>query len=205
LFCEDKQLPAGRLREPQRNKKRAQMVVVTKCPFPMEPTACQAISEKLALLPGQDLFFTSCKYKSLLPVFGESNPVKKESIDRLKKEAYSAVLLAGLANPSGLIRYLSAYITGLQPLIYPDHHAFSRKDIRNLSETFGQIKNAKKIIITSEKDAVRLLDCPHIPETIKSVLFYLPIEVVFNQDKEELFIQTIENHVTTFERNRILA
>ncbi|MDR2682772.1 MAG: tetraacyldisaccharide 4'-kinase [Dysgonamonadaceae bacterium] len=205
LFSEDKLLPAGRLREPPKNKKRAQMLVVTKCPFPMEQTHCQEISEKLALLPGQDLFFTSYKYKNLLPVFGESNPVKKESIDRLKKEACSAVLLAGLANPSGLIQYLSAYIPDLQTLIYPDHHTFSRKDLRKLSETFDKIENAKKIIITSEKDAVRLLDCPHVPETIKSVLFYLPVEVVFNQDKEELFIQTIENHVTTFERNRILA
>jgi tetraacyldisaccharide 4'-kinase len=205
LFCEDELLPAGRLREPQKNKKRAQIILVTKCPAAMKQTAYQEINEKLKLLPGQKLFFTSCKYKSLLPVFSESNPVKKESIDRLKKEGYSAVLLAGLANPSGLIRYLNNYILDLHPLIYPDHHAFNRKDLRKLSETFERIKNTKKIIITSEKDAVRLFGCPGIPVAIKSVLFYLPIEVVFNPDKEDLFIQTIENHVKTFERNRILS
>jgi tetraacyldisaccharide 4'-kinase len=205
LFYEDKLLPSGRLRELQKNKKRSQIVVVTKCPFPIEKPDYQEISKKLALLPGQDSFFTSYKYKSLLPVFSESNPVKKESIDRLKKETYSAVLIAGLANPSAIIDYLSVYISDLQSLVYPDHHSFNRKDIQNVSETFGQIKNTKKIIITSEKDAVRLLGCPYIPETLKSVLFYLPVEVVFNQNKEELFIQTIENHVTTFERNRILA
>jgi tetraacyldisaccharide 4'-kinase len=205
LFCEDKPLPSGRLRESQKNKKRSQIVLVTKCPFSIGKPDYHKISRKLALLPEQDLFFTSYKYKSLLPVFSESNPVKKESVDRLKKEAYSAVLITGLANPSALIDYLNVYISSLQPLVYPDHHSFSRKDIHNLSEIFGQIKNAKKIIIMSEKDSVRLLDCPYLPETLKSVLFYLPVEVVFNQNKEELFIQTIENHVTIFERNRILA
>jgi tetraacyldisaccharide 4'-kinase len=204
LFYEDELLPAGRLREPQKNKKRSQIVVVTKCPPRMNEADYRKTGEKLALLPGQDLFFTSYKYKSLLPVFSENNPVKKESIDRLKKEAYSAVLLAGLANPSALIRYLTAYIPGLQTLLYPDHHAFSRKDIRNLSETFTQIKNTKKIIITSEKDAVRLPDNPHIPKTIKPFIYYLPLEVAFNFN-EELFIQKIEKHVTNFARNRILA
>jgi tetraacyldisaccharide 4'-kinase len=204
LFCDDELLPAGRLREPQKNKKRAQMVVVTKCPPAMTQTDYQEIHKRLALHPDQDLFFTSYKYKSLLPVFAENNPVKKESIDRLKKEAYSAVLLAGLANPSGLIRYINTYIHGLHTLIFQDHHSFSRKDMRNLSETFGRIKNTKKIIITSEKDAVRLLDNPHVPEVLKPFIYCLPVEVTFNFN-EELFIEKIEKHVTNFARNRFLA
>jgi tetraacyldisaccharide 4'-kinase len=204
LFCKDKLLPVGRLRESQKNKKRAQIVLVTKCPEFTEKMDFQEITAKLMLLPGQSLFFTSYRYKSLLPVFCENNPVKKESVLRLKKASYSAVLLAGLANPSGLIKYLNTYISDLHPFIYPDHHFFNRKNIRDLSETFTQIKNKNKIIITSEKDAVRLLDNPYIPEEIKHFLFYLPVEVVFKQE-EELFIQTIEKHVTDFERNRVLA
>jgi tetraacyldisaccharide 4'-kinase len=205
LFYQDKLLPAGRLREPYKNKKRAQIVLVTKCPLPFPPIGHLFIAQKMKLLPGQNLFFTSCKYKSLLPVFPGNNPVKKDSIDRLKKENYSVVLLAGLADPSAFIQHLNTYTSDLHTLIYSDHHSFSRKDMLDLSKTIARIKNTNKIIITSEKDAARLSDNPYIAEEIKPFLFYLPIEVVFSPNKEESFIKIIENHVTNFERNRLLA
>jgi tetraacyldisaccharide 4'-kinase len=193
------------LREPQKNKKRAQIVIATKCPESLTAADYFVAEKNQGILPHQELFFTSYGYKSLLPVFQENNPVKKESIARLKKESYSVVLLAGLANPTGLIRYLSTYLSDMHPLLYPDHYSFKRKDINTLLETFRKMDNPHKIIITSEKDAMRLLDNPHIPKELKPFIYYLPIEVIFNFNGEESFIQKIENHVTNFTRNRILA
>ena len=90
-------------------------------------------------------------------------------------------------------------------MIFPDHHNFSGKDIVKIEKSFESIKNSRKIVITSEKDAMRLMDHPEIPDEIKKSMFYLPIEVVFQEGQEELFTQKIEDHVKNFARNRILA
>jgi tetraacyldisaccharide 4'-kinase len=206
LFYKDALLPAGRLRESKKNKKRAQIVIVTKCPPALTSINYRLLLKEMKLFPLQELFSTSYQYKGLLPVFQDNNPIKKENLERLKKEAYSILLVAGLANPTLLIDYLHHYTPDLQPLIYPDHHFFTPKDGREIAGIFGKINNSNKIIITSEKDAVRLLgDASVIPEEIKSSFFYIPIEIQFNFNQEQLFIQKIENHVVNFTRNRILA
>ena len=194
-FHEDYLLPAGRLRELSKNAKRADLIVFTKT-LPFQP-----IAEDL----GPASFATSYKYKGLLPVFPENNPVKKDNMERLQKEGYSFVLVAGLANPTDFINYLNDYTNDLQPLIYSDHHDFSQKNLNEITETFHRIKNEHKIIITSEKDAMRLIDNPFVPQELKNSIYYLPIEVIFRDNQEELFIQKIDNHVTNFARNRSLA
>ncbi|GHU65148.1 tetraacyldisaccharide 4'-kinase [Bacteroidia bacterium] len=188
-------LPAGKLRENPANKSRADIFIYTKCPSGLEN-----ISDKT----GQT-FYTSFRYKGLMPVFPKNCPVVKESIERLEKENYSLLLITGLANPDNMIRYVNNYTSDLQTLIYPDHHDFTEKDIRKICEIFSNIKNSQKIALTSEKDAMRLLRNPYVTELLKSHLFYLPIEVIFNFDSEELFINTIKDHVANFKRNRIMA
>jgi tetraacyldisaccharide 4'-kinase len=193
-FYDDCLLPAGRLREPAKNSKRADIIIFTKVPL------SQALPSR-----GGEQYHTSFHYKGLLPVFPEKNQIQKESIERLKKESYSFLLLAGLAQPEDLVQYLEKYTSDLQTMIYPDHHDFSRKDIWDVTEKFNKIQNKNKWIITSEKDAVRLMHNPHIQEEIKGLIYYLPIEVVFEPGQEELFTQKIENHVRNFKRNRIMA
>jgi tetraacyldisaccharide 4'-kinase len=195
-------LPAGKLRENPENKVRADIFIYTKCPSNFENISNKAeISHSIS---SGRTFYTSFRYKGLIPVSPDYCPVLKESIERLKKENYSLLLITGLANPDSMIRYVNNYTSDLQTLIYPDHHNFTEKDIRKICETFSNIKNPRKIAITSEKDAMRLLDNPYITELLKSHLFYLPIEVIFNFDSEELFINTIKDHVANFKRNRIM-
>jgi tetraacyldisaccharide 4'-kinase len=198
-FYEDYLLPTGRLREPAKNAGRADIIIFTKCNYELRITNYEIPNSQFSILNSQ---FT---YKGLLPVFPEKSSAQKENIERLKKESYSFLLLAGLAHPEDLIRYLEKYTSDLRTMIYPDHHDFSRKDILEITENFNKIQNKNKLIITSEKDAVRLMHNPHIQEETKSLIYYIPIEVVFKQGQEELFIQKIENHVTNFTRNRIMA
>jgi tetraacyldisaccharide 4'-kinase len=203
LIYADCLLPAGRLREPAANHVRADIIICTKCDESFEQVDFQIVEEKLHLHPEQQLFFSATGYKSLLPVFPENNAIKKESIERLKKEDYSFLLIAGLAHPDDLIQYLENYTSDLHSLIYPDHHAFNNKNIQEITETFDRIDNENKVIITSEKDAVRLADNPYFPENLKAFIYYLPVEVIVNQ--EEIFTQKIEEHVANFKRNRIMA
>ena len=204
LYYKDALLPAGRLREIAKNNSRAQIVIVTKCSKSFKPIDYRIISEELKLAPCQQLFFTSYKYAQLMPVFPEylSDELTPQS---LENGDCSILLVTGIAYPENLIDQVKKYTPRLSTLIYADHHDFTSGDIQQISSRFQQLSGANKIIITTEKDAVRLMDNKHFSSDLKPVTYYLPIEVVFNLDQEGLFIQNIENHVTNFKRNRILA
>ncbi|MDR1682803.1 MAG: tetraacyldisaccharide 4'-kinase [Candidatus Symbiothrix sp.] len=194
-FWEDELIPAGLLREPASSYKRADILIVTKC---KENHKFQNHSQRSTL---NSRFI----YKGLLPVFPENNSIKKENIEHLKKENYSFLIIAGLANPKDMIDYLKNHTNNLQSITYPDHHDFTKQNISAIEKQFQAIDNQHKIIITSEKDAVRLLNNPYLSEEIKPHLYYLPIEVAFYGEDEHLFTSKIENHVKEFARNRILA
>jgi tetraacyldisaccharide 4'-kinase len=196
-FYEDYLLPAGRLREPAKNYRRADWIVCTKCPETFTSADYQILMEKLHVRPHQQLFFSSFRYKNLLPVFPEGNTLKEESIERLSHENFSILLVAGLANPSGLIEFLNKYISDLQIIIYSDHHNFTQKDIQAMMGFIHANTNQNKRIITSEKDAVRLANHPFLSDEMKAFIYYLPIEVIINLN-EDKFIQKIENHVRNF-------
>ena len=204
-FYDDYLLPAGRLREPAGNFRRADMIIFTKVPPNPLKGELDYAAAKAPSLEGWGVFYTSFRYRSLLPVFPKNNPTQRESIEKLKEESYSFLLLTGLACPEDMIQYLEKYTSDLHSMTYPDHHDFSRKNIVEITEKFNAIRNKNKLIITSEKDAVRLMNNSHIQEEIKDLMYYLPIEVAFKSEQEELFIQKIENHVRNFKRNRIMA
>ncbi|MDR1783746.1 MAG: tetraacyldisaccharide 4'-kinase [Dysgonamonadaceae bacterium] len=186
-------LPAGRLREPVSGIIRADIVVTTKCPYPLPSSGA-----------GRGIC-SAFRYKSLRPLFPTSNVKQKESLERLKNEGFSFLLVAGLANPKPMEDYLLQYTTDLHPIFYPDHHYFSEKDLKYISNEFDRINNDKKLLITSEKDAARLVGNEFFPEKTKPFAFYLPLEVVFSLEDEQLFNLKIEQHVAEFKRNRNLA
>ncbi len=204
-YYNDRLLPVGMLRESKSGAKRADMVIVTKIPEGFNSNDYNNIEKKLKLAPKQELYFTSYDYKGLLPVFPESTQIKKETLERLAKEDYGFLLVTGIVNPEPLKTYLGQYTTDLKVLAYADHHAFTPDDIKDIKQEFDQLKSANKLIITTEKDAMRLMDRTDIPDAIKPCIFYQPIEVVFNQDEEESFKHKIYNHVDKIKRNSSLA
>ncbi len=196
LIYEDALLPAGRLREPCSGKDRADIVIVTKCSPQLAPIDYRLISKHLNLFPYQSLFFTTFKYGKLIPCFRDKQSGRKE-LAGMKEDNYSFLLVAGIANPQVLIKELKKYTRHLDTMIFPDHHAFSKNDIRNIETKFEQITGINKIIITTEKDFVRLENCD-VPDAIKKVMYYLPVTVVFNDDEEKLFTKKIYNDVRNF-------
>jgi len=197
LIYEDALLPAGRLREPLSGKNRANMVIVTKCSPDLKPIDYRLITKSLNLYPYQSLFFTAFKYGKLVPCF-EENQTGKIELSEIKEKNYSVLLVAGIANPEGLISELKMYAQQLKTMIFPDHHAFSKNDVQKIESEFEQMLNYQSsVIITTEKDFVRLMDC-RLPEKIKQAMFYLPVTVVFKNDKETLFTKKILEHVRNF-------
>jgi tetraacyldisaccharide 4'-kinase len=184
-------LPAGNMREPFSGRRRAQIIIVSKCP-PKLTVAEQAIlTEKINLFPGQKLFFSSIGYEVLQDLRGDPANV---IIDR----DTTVFLLTGIANA----RPLEDYLNGLTPDIihhnYPDHHPFTLKNITKLAAEYSACESQKKIIITTEKDAQRLDESwfKTGPGSINRLpVFVMPIRVEFLNREADGFNKLITEYV----------
>lgn len=193
-------LPAGNLREPMSQKKRADIVVVTKCPQNMDDSQKRLIENKLALSENQYLFFSHLKYGNLKSLYDE-HPTR--TLDTLKG-ASNIILLSGIANPKPLLSMLNSYDAYLIHHDYPDHHNFTEKNIAKLVNEFVKLKSGDNLIITTEKDAQRL-DSKQFETSLSGIpIYYLPIEADFNESDKTSFNNLIKNYATEFAVDRRL-
>ena len=200
LLCDDVLLPAGRLREPACGKNRAQIVIVTKCPDDIKPIDFNIITKRLHLYPYQQLYFSRFRYGSLLPLFPEKT---KERISCTGSE--QVLLVTGIASPAPLVEEVESYTPDVNLLEFGDHHDFGEKDLQLIEEQFARLKEGKRLIITTEKDATRLKNHPALNETLKPYIYVLPIEIEFLQNQQYIFNQNIIGYVRTYSRNRSLS
>lgn len=199
MIYDDKLLPAGRLREPKEGTRRANIVIVTKCPTDMKPMGFRVISKALRLYPYQKLFFSTLRYGRLRQLFG----TESRRLDSLKKEE-QVVLLTGIASPEQMQQDIERYAPLLIPLPFGDHHYFSTDDIQLINGTFARI-HGEKLIITTEKDASRLQTVEGLSDEVKKYLYVLPVEVEIMQNQQETFNENITGYVLKNSRNSILA
>lgn len=174
----DSLLPHGRLRESAKAVYNADFVVVTKCPERLKPIEYRIFQNKLDLQACQHLMFSRFEYLPLRPVFPEET---KETINLNWLGTDDAILVvSGIANPRPLVRYLKSFGARVKVKVFPDHHNFSRKDLEAIARRYDDLEGETKIIVTTEKDSVRLANNPYFPQTLKRRIFYLPISVVFD-------------------------
>jgi tetraacyldisaccharide 4'-kinase len=175
LIYFDALLPAGKLREPKSGKSRADMVIVTKCPTYITPMDMRGIERTLELQPWQKLYFTTYQYP-----------------DTLKDVGKKPLLVTGIASPQQIEYDLKKMIPDFELMAFPDHHAFTRKDIERIKRRANG-----RTILTTEKDATRLFDIDYK---------VIPIEVKFlGTNKQEDFNQNILNYVRKNKRNSCLS
>lgn len=178
LFCDDFILPTGNLRESRSGKSRANIIVVTKCPA----TISKAEQEQIKLRIGKDfeIFFSFIAYDE--SIYSKNGSITISEIKQPK------LLLAGIAKPDSFFAYLQS--ENDEKLVYPDHHDFSEKDIEEIKS-----KSKNRIIITTEKDYVRLQD-----KLVMDSLYYLPIKSSFITNGND-FDAKILNYVGESTRN----
>lgn len=172
---EDHLLPLGRLRESAHQVGRADMVIVTKCPEELQPLEYRLVTKKLDLMPFQKLYFSRFAYGQLTPVFPDDEPYNV-SLSSLS-ERDGVFLVTGIANPRTFVRHFKSYPFRVKVAHFPDHHNFSREDIALIQERFKSLSGERKIIVTTEKDAVRLMYNPYFPSDLKKLIYYLPVTV----------------------------
>ncbi len=199
LIVYDKLLPAGRLREPVSGKNRADIVIVTKSPDTLNPIDYRVVTKDLDLYPYQTLLFSSIDYADLRPFNGDA-PTR--SLSSISSEE-SVLLLTGIASPQQMENDLRAYSEHITPLTFADHHEFTEEDIATIHQQFASLPSPK-LIITTEKDEVRLRAIDGLSDEVKASLYVLPIKIKFLLDHEETFKNKILSYVHKNSKNSIL-
>lgn len=192
LYLNDCMMPAGYLRESKKGIERADIIIVSKTPDKTTAIEIRNVIKDLKPLAHQQLFFTWLKYGELK---GFQNPT--DTIDTLNDLfRYRIVAFTGIGNPQPMITYLKEYASDVKHIQFPDHHSFTIQDIADVRAQLDAIEGGNKIVVTTEKDAMRLrgTDLQDIANTLP--LYVLPIEVDF-KDKTQEFNDTIINYVRT--------
>jgi tetraacyldisaccharide 4'-kinase len=197
---EDLLLPAGRLREPAVARHRADIILITKSPGRLKPIEMRNMAKRLGLGFHQNLYFTAIEYDRIRPVF-EISEVRDEQFFKEKK--VPVLLLTGIANPRALRTFARRISTRLHEIRFPDHHRFTARDIDKISARFAATNDPDTLILTTEKDAMRLQESA-LPENLINNIYYVPIRVVFLNNDQDEFNQIIRNYVRSNKRNNIL-
>jgi tetraacyldisaccharide 4''-kinase len=195
----DRLMPVGRLRESRWQMRRANVIIYTKCPQEISPITRRIIMKEVYLRPYQTLFFTTMVYQPLAPVFPEC----AIETPKLASDNVSVLMITGIANPEHLQKYVANFTENITVLKYPDHHNFNAANIQQMEQKFEALETANKIIITTEKDSMRLKDLDLSP-AFKSHLFYIPLKIKFLDSEGKNFDDKIVTYVRENKSNREL-
>lgn len=190
LMSDDELLPAGRLREPLSSKDRAHIVIVTKCPADMSPMDYRVIQESLNLKPFQHLLFSTFHYGQLKRLFSDT-PGQTE---QLTQDTH-VLLLTGIALPQQMMADLSRYTNHITPLSFPDHHEFRQRDIDRIEASFTALQGSKRLIVTTEKDASRLMTIKNLSPIVRRHIYVLPIDVQILRNQGAMFERLIAEYI----------
>ena len=195
LYTEDRVVPSGRLREFRSGAKRADIIIVTKTSKVFSPITRRRIIDEIRPGPSQHLFFSYIVYRSPVSFHDEDVP------DLLQKPT-NILLFTGIADDYPLQEEVRRRCSFLTVMKFPDHHKYTMKDLENIRKRFDDLPTRKKIIITTEKDMMRLKN-PEMSNFLKNLpLFYLPIEINLHEKDKQIFDKLILDYVGQNQRNR---
>jgi len=190
LFTRDLMLPSGDLRDVKASMKRANIIVVTKCKAGLTTEEKKSLLKEINPLPKQAVFFTEITYTKPYHLFNKQNA-------EINRET-NILLICGIANPRPLKDYLDSNFNSYDMLRYPDHHIFNSDDLADIKKHFSKIQQQDKIILTTEKDAVRL---SKFEEDLKDFPVYvLPIEHNFMFNEAAALNKQVIEFITSFKK-----
>jgi len=192
LYCDDIFFPTGDLRDERNSAKRADIIVVTKCPTSLSVADRDVIIEKLYPAQHQSVFFTAIAYDTPYHIYNPNEEWALTTRDEV-------LLVCGIANPLPLKEYLHEHTNTYYQISYSDHHIFSIEDLNEIKDKFDQINSKSKLILTTEKDAVRLVK--YTEELNEIPLYVLPIKPHFLFDAEHAFYTLVIGYLAKFHTN----
>jgi tetraacyldisaccharide 4'-kinase len=190
LFVHDFYLPTGDLRDLKSSYKRAEIIVVTKCRADLTETQREKIKKQLSPTPQQEIYFTAIDYGACYHLLNKTGFTLNSSTEVL--------LVTGIANPAPLKKLLEKNCKTYNLLQFSDHHIFTIDDLNEIRNRFNTIETPEKIILTTEKDAVRLDKFGTELEGLP--VYVIPIRHQFLFGEGEKFNNRIESFIKNFER-----
>lgn len=190
-YTRDYLLPSGRLREWRSAAKRADLVVVSKCPPELSGEQREAMTNELGVLPRQKIFFSYYAYHRPMYIFDyRQQLVLDDQLDVL--------VICAIARSEYLLQHLRPRVQSVQILEYEDHHYFTNFDLSNLKKRFEQMDGRRKVIITTEKDAMRLQLHQQYIVDHQLPIFSIPVEVKFHGNDGADFDETIKDFLLNY-------
>ncbi len=190
LYAHDFYLPTGDLRDDKRSAQRANIIVVTKCPSNLSSTAKQNISKTIHKKPQQHIYFTTIQYGMPYHISARHKTIPIT-------ESLEVLLVCGIANPAPLKQFLAKHAKAYYQQSYNDHQIFSIEDLKDIKEKFYTIHASEKIVLTTEKDAVRLLKFKEALDDLP--IYVIPIHHYFLFDEEPLFTAQVRYFIDNFQ------
>lgn len=188
LYSKNYLVPAGGLRDIKAAAKRADIIVVTKSPEVLTPYYKKDVEESLKPLPHQKLFYSYIEYQ-------EFQPLSKCSFNTNIKEAKTVLLLCGIANTYSLEDHIKRKYNTISNIKFNDHHNFTEKDIDMIIEKYNSLIGKNKVIVTTEKDAMRLINSSYISKFDNIPIYTIPIKVKFHKEENNSFDDEILRYV----------
>jgi tetraacyldisaccharide 4'-kinase len=198
LYTSDYPLPTGNLREFRNGADRADIIIVTKSSKFLSPITCRRVEENLNPKAHQKLYYSYIDHGKFSQIPGiEFSPDKKGKYNTI-------LLVAGIANTYPLEYFIRSYCEEMEILKFQDHHQYIQKDIINIIETFDNIVTQNKMIVTTEKDLVKLNKPEFIKILINYPICYVPIEIIIHKKDKLVFDKQIIDYVKENKRNNNL-
>ena len=192
-FTKDHVVPFGRLREDRKGYERANCIIVSKCPPQLSATEKAAIRQEINPLPHQQLFFTSLTYGDLYDMFG-STPVEANADTTI-------LLVCGIARPEPLLQRLKESYKNVFLLSFPDHYYYSVPDLEKMHRELENLPGTNKLVVTTEKDAVRLQLLADQLRPMNLPIAVMPVEISFLFGEGDSFNNYIFTYVDQFGSN----
>ncbi len=189
LFTRDWFLPTGELRDERKSYVRGNLLVVTKCPPAISLPEAMEIKKELNILPHQQLFFSSINYGIPYHIIHHRSMPVSSSMEVL--------LVSGIANPVPLKDFLQEKAQAYYELLFSDHHIFSIDDWKDIVKRFESISTTNKIILTTEKDAVRLAKFSNEVKELPLYVIPIKMKILFNGGGQ--FTDLITKFIETFQ------
>lgn len=187
-------LPAGNLRESKKGIERADIIIVSKTPeffSPMEKRHCR---EKIDPDKSKKVFFTYMKYGGLYSVVDDGKPCLFDK-QYYQERDYRVLLVSGIANAEPLVDHLKKGFKHVEHISFGDHHSYNPVDVQKIVDAYHKMPGENKIVLTTEKDAMRLM-YPSLKEIYKGIpLFFISIEAWFHHDEYKTFKAGILDYV----------
>ena len=198
LYSSDHTIPYGHLREFPVGAKRADCIIITKTPKIFSPITRRRIIAEIKPMYHQQVFFSYIKY-------GGPVPLNENTPSAIPLKLSFILLFTGIADNDLLKEHLARLCTDLTTIEFRDHHQYTLKDLERIKNKYEGLPTQKKLLVTTEKDTMRLRTT-ELSQLLKTMpIYYIPIEVDFHGEDKNVFDKTILDYVEKNKRDRRIS